>query len=294
LIYAAPKKVSDKQLASAEIILGNLPPERLKGASRLKWIQLGTAGSDIYCAQGILPPGTILTNATGAFGLAISEYMLGVVLELNYNLYKYRDNQKKNLWRDEGRVCSLAGCTVLVVGLGDIGGAFAAKMKNMGSRVIGIRRTLSDKPEFVDELYRMDSLDDLLPEADVVALSLPNSPATAGLMTGARLLAMKRDAILVNVGRGSAVCTEDLCRILAAGHLKGCALDVTDPEPLPADHPLWNFENVVITPHISGRYHIREILDTIADITAHNLKAYLAGGTMKSRVDFATGYRSRC
>lgn len=291
--YVEGDNATDDQIARADIILGNLPPIRLKAAMNLKWLQLNSAGSDAYCAPGVLPAGTMLTNATGAYGLAISEYLLGVVLELNYNLQKYRDNQRRNLWRDEGPVRSLASSTVLVVGLGDIGSAFAAKMKAMGSRVIGIRRTPSNQPDYVDELYLTDKLDALLPRADVVALSLPNSPETEGLMDEARLLRMKKDAILVNVGRGQAVHTPDLCRVLASGHLRGCALDVTDPEPLPPEHPLWQFENVVITPHISGGYHIEETLRTIAEIALSNLEAYRKGGTLKNIVDFETGYRAK-
>lgn len=291
--YVEENDVTDGQIARAEIIIGNLPPQRLKGAANLKWLQLNSAGSDAYCVPGVLPAGTLLTNATGAYGLAISEYLLGVVLELNYNLHKYRDNQRRSLWRDEGPVRSLAGSTVLAVGLGDIGGAFAAKMKAMGSHVIGIRRTPSAKPDYVDELYLTDELDALLPRADVVALSLPNSPDTEGLMDGVRLLRMKKDAILVNVGRGQAVRTPDLCRVLASGHLRGCALDVTDPEPLPQEHPLWQFENVVITPHISGGYHIEETLRTIAEMALYNLEAYRKGRPLKNLVDFRTGYRIR-
>lgn len=293
IVYAKPNDAACEQIAKAEIILGKLPPDRLKSASRLKWLQLNSSGAEAYCAEGVLPPGVILTNATGAYGLAISEYVLGLVLELNYNLHQYRDNQRQCLWERTGPVHLLAASTALVVGLGDIGSAFAAKMKAMGSHVIGIRRTPSEKPDFVDELYLSQQLDELLPRADVVVLCLPNSPATQGLMNEARLYRMKKSAILVNVGRGKAVCTDDLCRVLAAGYLKGCALDVTDPEPLPPGHSLWAFENVVITPHISGEFLIAETLDTVVKIALDNLDAYLQGKPLKNLVDFQTGYRAQ-
>ncbi|NCB51159.1 MAG: D-2-hydroxyacid dehydrogenase [Clostridia bacterium] len=292
-VFEDMDKVSDKQLISSEVILGLVPPERLKLATKLKWLQLNSSGADSYCAPGVLPKGAILTNVTGAYGLAISEYMVGVVFELAYNLHKYRDNQKNRLWRDEGTARSLASSTVLVVGLGDIGSSFAVKMKAMGSHVIGIRRSLTAKPDYVDEIYQMDKLDELLPKADVVTLSLPNSPETAGLMNEARLLSMKKDAILVNVGRGPAVCIDDLCRVLKAGHLKGCALDVTDPEPLPAEHPLWGIENMVITPHISGGYHLQETSDRIIKIVLQNLEAFVQGKPLYNLVDFKTGYLAK-
>jgi phosphoglycerate dehydrogenase-like enzyme len=292
-VFEDMDNLSDAQMMAAEVILGLVPPERLKLATKLKWLQLNSSGADNYCAPGVLPEGAILTNATGAYGLAISEYMVGVVFELAYKLHKYRDNQKNRLWQDEGTARSLAGSTVLVVGLGDIGRTFAEKMKAMGSRVIGIRRSLAAKPDCVDEVYQMDKLDELLPKADVVTLSLPNSSETAGLMNETRLLSMKKDAILVNVGRGPAVCTDDLCRVLEAGHLRGCALDVTDPEPLPAEHPLWGFENVVITPHISGGYHFQETSDRIMKIVLHNLNAFVNGKPLDNLVDFKTGYLAK-
>ncbi len=292
LTFVGMKKVTDQQIARADAIIGNLPPERLKHAVNLNWLQLSSSGADKYCAPGLLPAGTVLTNATGAYGPAISEYMIGVVFALAYNLHKYRDNQKNRLWRDEGPVRPIADSTVLVVGLGDIGRAFASRIKAMGCHVIGVKRTPSEKPDYVDELYLMDSLDTLLKRADVVTLSLPRAPETDGLMDEARLLAMKKDAILVNVGRGSAVRTEDLCRVLASGHLKGCALDVTDPEPLPPEHPLWAFDRVMITPHISGGNNVRETVERVQAVVTRNLRAYVSGKPLENLVDFHTGYKA--
>lgn len=283
--------VSDATIADMDIIIGNLPKEKLNIAKNLKWLQLNSAGADLYVREGVLPEGVILTNATGAYGLAISEHMLGVLLELLKKLNLYRDNQRENIWKDEGEVRSIYGSTVLVVGLGDIGSEFAKRIKALGGYTIGIRRSDTRKPEFIDELYLMDKLDEVLGRADIVALSLPQTKDTYKLFNKERLLRMKKGAVLLNVGRGTVIDTDALCELLQEEYLFGAALDVTDPEPLPSAHSLWDLKNVIITPHISGDYHLRETHNRIVNIAADNLKAYLKGEKLKNIVDLATGYR---
>lgn len=293
--YTSPSAVTDSEVREAEVIIGNVPPNILKGAQNLKWIQLNTAGSDNYCKPGILKPQTVLTNATGAYGLAISEYMVGMTFMLRKKLYQYYHNQLEHQWRDQGQVASVWGSVVLVIGLGDIGGEYAKKMKSLGSYTIGIRRTGGEKPDYLDELYTAESIDQLLPRADIVALSLPSSPSTYRIMDERRLRLMKPDALLLNVGRGNAIDTDALCRVLHEGHLGGCGVDVTDPEPLPSEHPLWDAPRMVITPHTSGQYHLQETFERIVRIAGENLEKFLSGDIdrMKNLVDFQTGYRKR-
>lgn len=293
--YTSPSAVTDSEVEEADIIIGNVPPNILKNAKNLKWIQLNTAGSDNYCKPGILKPQTVLTNATGAYGLAISEYMVGMTFMLRKKLYQYYHNQLEHQWRDQGQVASIWGSVVLVIGLGDIGGEYAKKMKSLGSYTIGIRRTEGEKPDYLDELYTAESIDQLLPRADIAALSLPSSPSTYHIMDERRLRLMKSDALLLNVGRGNAIDTDALCKVLQEGHLGGCGVDVTDPEPLPSDHPLWDAPRMVITPHTSGQYHLQETLERIVRIAGENLEKFLSEDIdgMKNLVDFQTGYRKR-
>ena len=291
ILYREPENVTREDVAQASVILGNVEPSMLEGVSALKWIQLNSAGADAYTRPGLLPEGALLTNATGAYGLAISEHMLGMVLEIQKKLYLYRDNQRQSLWRDEGGVTSIWGSVTLTVGLGDIGGEFARRMKALGSYVIGVKRTPGKKPEWLDELYTMEGLDSLLPRADIISLSLPQTPDTVHLMNEKRLSALKPSAVLINVGRGSAIDTDALVRVLERGHLAGAGMDVTDPEPLPPDHPLWRVPNAIITPHVSGFYHLPETLNRIRNIALENMTRYLAGEPLKNPVDFSTGYR---
>lgn len=289
--YTDAGEVTQAQVARAEIILGNVPIPMLQGAERLKWLQLNYAGSDNYAAPGVLPEGVILTNASGAYGLAISECMLAGVLTLIKRLDQYQRNQAQHIWRNEGEVSSIEGSTTLVVGFGDIGSSFAQRMHALGSTVIGIRRNVTEKPDYVSALYQLDALDRLLPLADFVSLSLPNSPQTRNIIGAEQFAAMKDSALLINVGRGTAVDTDALCSALNGGQIGGAVIDVVNPEPLPAGHPLWDAPHLVLTPHVTGNYNLPETLRRVVNIALRNLAAYLNGQPMESVVDFKTGYR---
>ena len=278
----------DALLERAEVVIGSVAAERLPLCKSLRFLQLSMAGSDTYAK--IVPENVLIANASGAYGLAISEHMLASALMLMKKLHLYRDNQNENLWRDEGGVTSIEDARVLVVGLGDIGGEFAKRCTALGAYCIGIRRSLREMPAYIKEQYTLDALDELLPAADVVALALPQSDASRGLFNEERLRLMKPGTILLNVGRGSAVDTDALARVLNEGRISA-SVDVTDPEPLPAEHPLWKCKNCLITPHISGFYHLRQTHDRIVQIAAENLRAYVNGETLSNLVDRSTGYR---
>jgi phosphoglycerate dehydrogenase-like enzyme len=291
LVYIPTEEVTAGDLADVDILIGNLAPKLLSQAPRLRWVQLFSAGADAYCKAGVLAAGVQLTNATGAYGLAISEHMLGVLLAMMKKLYLYHDNQKAALWRDEGPVTSVYGATVLVIGMGDIGSKFARLCKSMGAHVIGMRRRSTTVPDCADEMGTMDRLDEYLARADVVATILPNTPETTGLYNKERFNAMKEGAYFINVGRGTAVIDEDLYAALQSGHLAGACVDVTAPEPLPQDSPLWTAPNMHITPHISGGFHLQATHDNIIRIAVANLQAFFAGQPLQNIVDFSTGYK---
>lgn len=283
--------VTQEDVDWAQVILGNVPAAMLHGSPALEWLQTNSAGVEAYIQPGVLAGDTLLTNATGAYGLAIAEHMLGMLLELFKKLELYRDAQKSGAWQSQGAVKAVYGSTVLVLGMGDIGGEFAARCKALGAKVIGVRRSPRPCPEYADEVHLLEDLDSLLPQADVVAVTLPGTDATRGLMSRERLAKMKEGAVLLNVGRGFIVDTEALCDALESGHLSGAGVDVTDPEPLPPTHRLWNIPTAVVTPHISGFYHLRETHERIVGIFLENLRHFQAGEPLRNLVDFATGYR---
>ena len=260
----------------ATIILGNPPVKVLSECENLRFLQTQSAGFEQYERPGVLPAETLLLGATGAYGHTVSEHMFAMLLSLMKRLPSYRDQQNHRVWNDLGPVKTLEGSLVLCVGTGDLGSSFARLCKALGARTVGVRRNAGKPAEGIDRMYPIDKLDELLAEADVVSLMLPHSAETVHLIDRRRLLLMKRDAILVNGGRGTAIDCMALAEVMNSGHLWGACLDVTDPEPLPPDHPLWSCERAVITPHTAGGNHLSDTVDRIAEVALDHLTSFLA------------------
>ena len=281
----------DAEIAkNTTIIFGNPKTEFLMLCPRLKWIQLQTAGADGYVG-GVLAETVQLSCATGGYGHAVSEHMVALTFELLKKLHFYRDEQSRGRWQSRGLVKSIEGATVLVVGLGDIGAAYARRMKALGSYVIGVRRNAQTKPDFLDELLLSNQFEEALPRSDVVALIVPGTKETSGLIGRSQLAKMKQGSVIINAGRGSAIDTEALCDSLESGPLAGAGLDVTDPEPLPPGHRLWKLENAVITPHVAGGRYMSETGQYVMKLNLENARRFVRGEPLESLVDFNTGYR---
>ncbi len=272
----------EESIKNAHIIIGEPDIVQIRQNHDLEWVQMTWAGTDKYTmkqeGEGF-PKHVQLTNASGAFGVIISEYVIGAILALYRNFPTYWNQQRAGIWQDAGAEESLYGKTVLLLGTGDIGSNLAKRLKGFGTTNIGVRRDVSKIPEGFDEVYGFESLDELLAKADIVACSLPSKPQTRGLFGEERLKRMKKNAVLVNVGRGSLIDTDALVHVLESGLLKGVVLDVTAPEPLPVQHPLWGCERVMLTPHISGKSigHCPATQERIIDICCENIQRYFAG-----------------
>ena len=283
-------KLTLENAGDAEIVIGNPPVALVPQLKNLKMLQLNSAGNDGYDTAIQAVPGARLFNASGAYGLALSEHMLCTLMMLMKKLHLYGDSQRRCSWDSHGGVRSIWGSRILVLGLGDVGTQFARRVKALGAYVIGMKRTPGEKPDCVDELYTVDHLDEVLPTVDAVCMSLPNTPATRGILSAERIARMKPGAYVANVGRGSAIDQAALVRALNEGRLGGAALDVMVPEPLPADDPLWTAKNCVLTPHVAGGYRLGETKKLVLEIARRNLAAFLAGGEMTSEVDPRRGY----
>ena len=289
--YVSTENVTREDIMETDILIGLVSPELIQASPRLKLFQLNLAGANTYCLPGILHEDTILCNSTGAYGVAVSEHMLASIFALTKKLNRYECNRKKHIWRDEGSVMGIFGSTTLVIGAGDIGSEFGKRMAALGSRVIGIRRHKVEPAPYMVDSGTMEDIDRFLPEADFIACSLPATPETNRFFNAERIARIKSTAIIANVGRGTLFDQQALAEALMNYKIGGACLDVTDPEPLPKDNPLWDCPNLILTPHVSGFYHLHYTYERIVDIALENLRRYQNGEKLMNIVDRKSGYR---
>ena len=281
------EEIQPEDCADAQMLVGSASPEIVKKMPNLRFVQLFSAGANGF---GWLPEQVVLANAYGAYGDSIAEHMLTTTLMAMKRMPEYLEMQKQKGWELLKDIDRFEGSKVLSVGMGAIGTSYLRKAHALGATCYGVRRTVHDKPDFVEILVSPDEMDALLPEMDVVALSLPGTAEVGGMFDERRLRLMKPTAILVNVGRGNSVVTEDLIRVMEEGHLKAACLDVMNPEPLPNDHPLWTTPRVYLTPHISGGYRAGVNYERVIDTAITNLRLVLQGKPPIHTVNRELGY----
>lgn len=292
LVFVQPSEVTEEVIADAEVIIGNPPRRMMKAARKLKWLQTVSAGVEGYVQCEEFPKDAMLTNMTGAFGCIIAEYVMAGVLSMYRRLFDYKRQQQQRLWQDAGSELMLMGKQVLILGAGDIGEETAKRMAVFGAHVTGVRRVVREVPEAFERMATLDQIDELLGKADIVVGCLPHTPATVHILDERRLRLMKKGALFVNVGRGSLVDTEALVKVLEEGHLMGAVLDVMEIEPLPKEHPLWGMNQVLLTPHVSGKSfgHVSQVEEKIIRTCCENLGRYMQGQPLKNIVDRNFGY----
>lgn len=266
--------VPDELRATATAVIGNIPPTDCVQYPQLDWLQTWSAGVDPYLKPGVLNDHVQVTNATGAYGQTVAEHLFAMMWSLMKNIPMYARQQSEARWHDLGTALTPVGATVLIIGTGDIGSHFATLCKAVGAHTIGVRRNATQPANGIDDMHGFDELDSLLPTADVVAMAVPASPDTTHLIDGRRLMLMKSTAVLLNAGRGSAIDPIALTRALSEDQLHGAGLDVTEPEPLPADSPLWHEPHCLITPHVAGGNHLASTEQRIIAIALDNVRRY--------------------
>lgn len=260
------------------------PPALYARATRLRWLQVMGAGVE-WALIPELPSNVVVTRAPGVFGPWMAEYVLGWCLWVTQRIPAYLDAQRRRRWMPDIIPRRLGGTTMAIVGLGDIGRAIARAARAVGMRVIGVSRSGRALPE-AHRVYRVKALQRVLGEADWVVVVVPLTSETHGLVGEAELAAMRASAWLINVARGAVVDETALVAAIRARRIGGAVLDVFATEPLPPDHPLWNLDNVVVTPHISGPSTPEEI----APVFGENLRRFLAGRPLQHLVDRRRGY----
>ncbi|MEE4591281.1 D-2-hydroxyacid dehydrogenase [Streptomyces sp. DSM 41524] len=274
-------------LARADAAYGTLTPELLDSAQRLRWLQAPQAGPP----PGFYHPALVrhpvqVTNMRDTYTGHVATHTLALVLALARQLPRYVREQAAANWApdwSEDAVLPLGEARALIVGTGAVGAEVGRLLAAFGTRVEGVDPRVTEAPPGFDRVLPPDLLDQVLPQADIVILTVPHTPRTEGLLDSRRIALMKRGACLINVGRGPTVRLDDLVTALDAGRLRGAALDVVEQEPLPADHPLWRHPRALVTPHVAGAGpHAAE---RRFEVLADNARRFAAGQPLINVVD---------
>lgn len=297
-VSSLDKQEIAKQIKDVNIIAGSpyvIP--KIKEAKKLKWIQAFSAGVEKVLTPEIIKSKVIVSNSSGIHATPIAEHVIGFMLIFTRKFYDTFKKQQKKNWQRNQDLTELKGKTVLIVGLGHIGIGVARLANCFGSHVIAVRQNIKnkpstnsvlDKPNFVSKLYAKQQLDNVLPKADFVVLSLPLTHETHHLFDMKKFKLMKKSAVIINIGRGSLINEKDLIKALEQKIIGGAGLNVTEEEPLSQKSKLWEMENVVITPHHSG--WSEKYMDRAIDLFCVNFRAYLKGKKLPNLVDKTRGY----
>jgi phosphoglycerate dehydrogenase-like enzyme len=277
-------------IAAADATLGVCSPEVLAQATRLQWIQWMGAGVEGCVHQPLLHQhDVLLTNMQRVSGPSMAEHVIALMMALSRHLNYFMREQQQGHWaEDTPQLADLEGRTVLVVGLGGIGTEVARRAHALGMRVTATRASGHGGPDYVSYVGLPDELLKLTRDADFIVNCTPLTPQTTGIFNREFFAAMKPSAYFLSVGRGGSTVTADLIAALSSGKIAGAGIDVVDPEPLPADSPLWRLPNVIITPHVSADTAISDQVRT--ELLRENLRRYAAGEPMLVVVDIGRGY----
>jgi phosphoglycerate dehydrogenase-like enzyme len=278
-------------LADAEVIFGGLTNEEFLAAGNVKWIQAASAGVEfMWKIPSIAEHPVLVTNARGAHAATIAEHTFALLLALTRQLMAHRELQRQHTWgRGEVRgMVGLKGLTIGIVGFGNIGKSIGRRALGFEMEVMAVDAQPVPAIEGVREVWPLERLDDLCRAADVLAIAAPITPETRGMIGPQQIKLLKPGSFLVAVSRGGIVDEAALLEALKSGHLAGAGLDVTATEPLPADNPLWDAPNLLITPHDSGSSKLTTEL--MWSIFHDNLGRYLRGDVLTNLVDKKLGY----
>lgn len=286
----------EPHLRDAEIIITwSLRPEQFTLATHLRWIHSPAAAVHQLMFPELVQSEVALTNAREVHGPVVAEHVMALIFALAKQIPQAVRLQQKHTWGQEimwqgnPRPREVAGATLGLVGLGSIGRVVATRAAALGMRVIATREnTQKEKPASVEQVYAADEINTLLENSDYVVLAAPTTSATTGLINADRLAHMKPEAFLINVGRGPLVDAEALAVALHNKKIGGAALDVFDQEPLPADSPLWDLENLLLTPHTAGLTD--QLWERHYTLITKNLRRYLAHQPLLALVDKTKGY----
>lgn len=279
-------------LQNCEVLYAQSPELLRSAPASLKWYCCSSAGVDPYCKDPAIfaNPDCMLTNSN-CYGVTIAEHVVMVLLMLMRRMPEYEAVIRNRSWGTPLSIRSIRDSAFTLLGLGNIGFHTAQRLRSMGAaRITGLSRSGRAREDVYDEVLPISALDGVLPRTQNLVMALPGTAETARILNRKRLALLPEGAYVVNVGRGSAVDQEALAEALNSGRLGGAALDVMEPEPLPKDHPLWDANNLILTPHVSGNLTLGYTCDRNVEMFCEDLQNYAAGRRLNSLVDRARGY----
>ena len=280
------EKEAGGEIGEAEIIYG-YTPEAARTSDSLKWLCLPSAGADAFCVPGALKhEDTILTNSSGAYGLTLAEHTIMLTLMLLRRMPEFEKGMAAREWLLPKPQRSIRDSRITLLGAGDIGRCVARRLRPFGPACITAvsRSGVSSEPSF-DRVLPQSRLKEILPKTDILIMSLPSTPETAGILNEQTLALLPENAYVVNVGRGDAIDEPALIKALNEGKLAGAALDVMCHEPLPADDPLWEAKNLLMTPHVAGNLTVPYTRHKNAEMFCEDLGNYVQGKPMTYTVN---------
>lgn len=281
--------VTQGMAEEAEIIFGCVPAELLQYATRLKWLHTTNAGIEPYGDLRLYAHKNVtLTGASGVYGISIAEHGIGMLLALCRRFPYYVLKAQEHEWLRREDVLEVHGGTAAVFGLGDLGRNIARRLRAFDCKILGVRNNILEKPPEVDELFAPHQKTEVLKRAQFVFSCLPRTAQTDRIFDDAAFRAMPSGGVFINLGRGNAVDEEALHRALTEGTLFGAGLDVSDPEPMPPDNPLWSLENVLITAHSSAASP--HVTRRGVELFLRQLERFHSGKRLSGEVDFFRGY----
>lgn len=292
IVFFPSSRAAEGNADDCTILYGHPSQKVIAGARKLKWHACCWAGVDRFCRDGLYQnPDCLLTNASGAYGVTIAEHAVMVSLMLLRRQMEYGEIIRAGGWDVlSGGIHSLHGARVTCLGTGDIGTEFARRVRAFRpASLTGVSRSGRANEDF-DAVHPVTELDQILPETDLLFMSLPSTPDTVSILNGMRMALLPEGAYVINVGRGTAIDQDALIAALDSGHLAGAALDVVVPEPLPADHPLRRAKNLLLTPHVAGNMTLGYTCQRNIEMFCENLDNFTAGRPLKHLVDRRRGY----
>lgn len=308
VVNAASEAEAAEAIVAADAFFGKLTPALLKVAKKLRWVQTPTASLEHYVFPELVNHPATLTNMRGLFSDVIADHVLGYILCFARRLNVYLQNQRERRWAPCGGEAArsdfisgpgvvsamdrahlhLSDTTLGVVGFGAIGAEIARRGTAFGMRVLGVDVSPKSPPEGVEAVWTLDKLPRLLSESDFVVIAAPHTPQTAGMFGAEQFRQMKPEGYLINIGRGAIVKLDELTAALATGRIAGAALDVFETEPLPAEHPLWAMENVILTPHVAAASP--RIAERHLEVLLTNVQRFAAGEPLMNVADKANWF----